>query len=147
MSVQEVDQNVVGGPAYAYDIAGVMLAVGELRWSEDDIVVGLVSDEYRPRQAEDRTLSDLGSALVSSPVRLPGRSVDHDSPGRVCLRAQGVRFPQMTGSFRYAVIWQSRSENLVAYSDLGPQSVTNVTPVVGYPDGEVCEFIMDWSGE
>ena len=145
--MSEPDDNVVGGPAYAYDIAAVLLATGELRWSDDDIVVGLVSEQYQPRQSEDRTVGDLGPAVVSTPQRLPSRTVELDSPGRVCLRAQGVRFPRMSGEFRYAVIWQSRSENLIAYTDLGPQSVTNVTPVVGYPDGEVCEFIMDWGGE
>lgn len=145
--MSEVEATVTGGPAYAYDVAAELLARGELRWAEDDIVVTLVSSQYQPRQSDDRMLSDLGDAVIGSPVRLLGREVDHDSPGRVCLRGAGLRFPAMTGDFRYAVVYQSRSENLIAYSDLGPQNVTNVTPVVQYPNGEVCEFVMDWGGE
>lgn len=129
--------------AYAYDHAVARFALGEMRWTDGDMRVVLVNASYRPRQSEDRTLSDLRGALVTDPVRLIGRNVDDSSPGRVCLRASGVRFPAFSGEFQYAVIFDARGENLVAYSDLGPQRVTNGVAVVDYPEGEVCEFVIE----
>lgn len=128
--------------AFAYDSAAEALALGELRWTEDDIRVVLVSEQYQPRQSADRSLSDIGSARVNEPVRLLGRQLDRTA-GRVGFKAQGIRFPRYTGEFRYAVFFNARTEQLVAYSDLGPQKVTNILPVVNFPDGEVCEFVIE----
>lgn len=128
--------------AFAYDAAVADFATGALIWQDDDLRVVLVNSSYRPRQADDKTRSDLGNAEVTEPVRLLGRTVDDSSPGRVCLRGTGVRWAPFTGEFRYAVIYNARSDRLIAYSDLGPQKVTNGVAIVDYPNGEVCEFVI-----
>ena len=129
--------------AYAYDAAVADFASGELRWAEDDLRVVLVRDSYRPRQGIDKVRADLRSGEVTQPVRLMGRKVDDSIPGRVCLRGTPVRFTPFSAEFRYAVIFNARTNRLVAYSDLGPQKVTNGIAIVDYPDGEVCEFLVD----
>lgn len=128
--------------AFAYDVAAVDLALGDLRWSDGEFGVVLVNSSYQPQQAKDTTLRDVGSARVSDPVPLKGRSVDDAEAGRVCLRASAVRFSG-TFDFHYAVIFNSRTDRLVAYSDLGPQRVTNGIAIVDFPNGEVCEFVVN----
>lgn len=128
---------------FAYDVAAVDLASGRLRWAEGDFRVLLVSEKYQPRQSADRTLDDLNDGAVTDGVRLPQRGIDSERAGRVCLTAQGVRWPRFTGEFRYAVVYNADTGRLVAYSDLGPQKVTNTVPVLDYPDGDVCEFIIN----
>lgn len=127
---------------FAYDVAAIDLARGDLRWSEGDFRVSLASSEYRPRQSADTSLADLGRSIVTDAVKLPSRAIDSERAGRICLRAGGVRFNKFTGEFRYAVVFNAESERLVAYSDLGPQSVTNTVIVLDYPDKDVCEFII-----
>lgn len=128
---------------YAYDVAAVDLASGNLRWVEGDFRVALFSENYNPRQSQDRSLDDLDGNRVTDGVRLSGRKIDSERAGRVCLTAAGVRWPKMTGEFRYAVVYNAETRRLVAYSDLGPQKVTNTVPVLNYPDGDVCEFLIN----
>lgn len=128
---------------FAYDVAAVDLATGSLRWADGDFRAILVSEKYQPRQSSDRSLADLNGGAVTEGVRLLGRTVDAERAGRVCLTASGIRWPKFTGEFRYAVIYNADTERLVAYSDLGPQKVTNTVPVLDYPNGDVCEFIID----
>jgi len=128
---------------FAYDVAAIDLAMGDLRWTDGDFRVVLVSEKYQPRQYADRSRDDLNGGEVTDPVRLPGRQIDAERPGRVCLTASGVRWPKFTGEFRYAVVFNAETGRLVAYSDLGPQKVTNTVPVLDYPDGDVAEFIIN----
>lgn len=128
--------------AYAYDSALARFALGEINWEDDDFQVVLVNKSYQPRQMEDKTLRDLGDARVTEPARLLGRAVDDSVGGRVTLRGSAVRWPAITAEFHYAVIFHTRSEQLIAYSDLGPQRVTNGVAIVDFPDGEVCEFVI-----
>lgn len=127
---------------FAYDVAAVDLASGELRWAEGDFRVVLVSGEYTPRQSADRSVADLGKARVTEAVRLPGRAIDSERAGRVCLQAGGVRFNRFSGEFQHAVVYNAETERLVAYSNLGPQQVTNTVVVLDYPDKDVCEFLL-----
>lgn len=128
---------------FAYDVAAVDLVSGQLSWADGDFRVLLVSEKYQPRQSADRSLDDLNGGAVTEGVRLPQRGIDSERAGRVYLTARGVRWPRFTGEFRYAVVYNADSGRLVAYSDLGPQKVTNAIPVLDYPDGDVCEFIIN----
>lgn len=128
---------------FAYDVAAVDLASGQLRWTEGDFRVLLASEKYQPRQSADRSLGDLNGAAVTSGVRITGRAIDSERAGRVCLTASGVRWPKLTGEFRYAVVYNADTERLVAYSDLGPQKVTNTVPVLDWLEGDVCEFLIN----
>lgn len=128
---------------FAYQAAAVDLALARLDWKNGDMRVVLVSEKYQPRQSQDRSIEDLRGAEVTDPVKVMGRRVDEERAGRVCLQASGVRWPSFSGEFRYAVVFNADTGRLVAYSDLGPQKVTNTVPVLDYPDGDVCEFIID----
>ena len=133
--------------AFAYDSAAADLARGELSWPDDDVRVVLVNDSYRPRQSSDTTRDDLGAAEVVEPLRLIGRKIDDSEAGRLCLCAGAVRWQAFTGDFRYAVVFNNRSNRLIAYSDLGPQRSTNGIVVLDYPDGEVCELVLNFADE
>lgn len=129
--------------AFAYDVAAVDLASGALRWADDDIRVVLVSGRYVPGQSADRSRSDLQSFEVSEPMRMLGRKVDDSGPGRISLRASNLRWPRFSGEFRYAVVFNATSGNLVAYSDLGPQNMSNAAVALSYPEGAVCELVIE----
>lgn len=128
---------------YAFDVAAVDLATGNLRWTEGDFRVALVSEKWTPNQSKNRSTADLGDAQVTQGVRIASRGIDSERAGRVCLTAGGVRWPRYTGEFRYAVVYNADTERLVAYADLGPQKVTNTVPVLDWLEGEVCEFLIN----
>lgn len=128
---------------FAYDVAAVDLATGNLRWTEHDIRAVLVSENYKPRQSQDRSLADLEDNRVSDSVRVGSRAIDSERAGRVCLQGVAERFPRMSGEFRYAVVYNADTERLVAYADLGPQKVTNTTPIVEWLEKDVCELLIN----
>ena len=138
-------------------VNGVLhFANGAVDWDTDTIKVGLYTASYTPDQDAHNFRDDLGANEVANSgtyaaggATIGSRSITTDAASNeVRLLGGDVQWTGFTGAFRYAVVYKARggassADELIAYSDLGAQSVTNATVTLDY-DGTngICRFTV-----
>jgi len=131
-------------------------ANGAIDWDTDTIKVMLVTGSYTPDQDAHDFRNDLGAnevaasgTYVAGGATIGSRSLSIDAASNeVRLIGADVQWTGFTGAFRYAVVYKARggassADELIAYSDLGAQSVTNATVTLDYDQTNgVCKFTV-----
>jgi hypothetical protein len=129
---------------------------GRVDWDTDVIKVLLLTGSYTPDQDLHDFRDDLGAnevaasgSYVAGGATVGTRSIVTDGPtNEVRLIGADVQWTGFTGAYRYAVIYKSRggaasADELIAYSDLGAQSVTNATVTLDYDQTNgMCKFTV-----
>lgn len=118
---------------------------GAVDWDTDTIKVMLMTASYTPDQDVHDFRDDLGAnevaasgSYVAGGATIGSRSISYDAASNeVRLIGGDVAWTGFTGAFRYAVVYKSRggaasADELIGYSDLGAQSVTNSTVTIDY---------------
>jgi hypothetical protein len=134
--------------AAIYDSFLTGFARGHVDWEGGNFKVMLVTDDYDPEQADDATIDDVrgyemrGDGYTRGGAGLKGRQVVGGFPREIRLDAGVIEWPQLTGQFRYAVVYDADSGALVSYADMGPQVVVNARLSLDYErEGGVCAFL------
>jgi hypothetical protein len=117
-------------------------AARRIDWVTDNVVVSLHTAAYTPDQDAHDFFNDVTNELSGGNYArqtLGTKTVNLDtSTNTVSLRAADSTFANLTGTFRYAVIWvdtagASSTDPLIAFVDLGAQSVS------------ATNFVLDWN--
>lgn len=126
----------MAGDSYFYDAATEALQRGRLDLTGSIVKVMLVTDDYKPSQAEHSTRAAVIEHEVpaSGSYRTGGAAIQvavaADDEGNWIAHSSGASWTDFEGSFRYAVVYLNaaspRQQRLVAYSDLGFQDVTGM---------------------
>ncbi len=134
--------------AVMYDEAVARFARGELDWENADVRVALVDGRYQPSQSRDATREatrDYEVKGVTLPLR--DRAVERGLGNDVKLMGGRVHWTGFTGEFRYAVLYDSVGDSLIAYADLGEQRATNSNVLLEYDrEGGVATFTVESDG-
>jgi hypothetical protein len=125
-------------------------------WDTDTVKVMLVTSSYTPDQDAHDFRDDLGANevgasgdYVAGGATIGSRSLSYDAASNeVRLIGGDVTWTGFTGAFRYAVVYKSRggaasADELIAFSDLGAQSVTAATVTLDYDQTSgICKFTV-----
>lgn len=115
-----------------YGKAAEAVASKKINLTSDTFKVMLVSSSYTPNQDTHTTKSDVtgemtGTGYTAGGVTLTGLTLTQStSENKWTWDADDVTWTGLTGSFRYAVIYDDTdaSKPLVGYADLGDQTAT-----------------------
>lgn len=131
--------------AAAYGPGIKHFANGAIDWDTDTMKSMLVTATYSPDQdlhdyRDDLGANEVGASgdYVAGGATITGRSISYDAgTNEVRLLGSDVVWSGFTGAFRYAVVYKARggaasADELLAYSDLGAQSVTAAVVTLDY---------------
>ena len=115
-----------------YGKAAEAVASKKINLTSDTFKVMLVTSAYTPNQDTHTTKSDVtgeftGTGYTAGGVTLTGPTLTQStSENKWTWDANDVTWTGLTGSFRYAVIYDDTdsSKPLVGYADLGAQTAT-----------------------
>jgi hypothetical protein len=128
---------------YPKTVQGLLTGGVTLNWTSDTIKVSLHTASYTPAPDTDDFFNDATNELSGgnyAQQTLASPSVNYDSAtDTIQLRAANTTFANLTGAFRYAVVWKdtagaSSTDPLLGYIDLGAQSVTGTDVVIDWND-------------
>lgn len=118
---------------------------GAVDWDGDTIKVLLATASYNPNQDTDEFRSAIGANevgasgdYVAGGATMGSRSISVDGAGNtVTLLGGDIVWTGFTGAYRYAIVYKARggaagADELLAFSDLGAQSVTSATVTIDY---------------
>ena len=127
--------------AWLYDSAADLESIRGFDWERDPVRIMLVTDRYRPSQADDLVVDDVAHYEVHPSgsyerggALLPGRYVDRSDPLNISYYADSVQWTRFTGAFAYWVAY-AETDELIAYATLGAQRMTSGTVTLALSAG------------
>ncbi len=116
-------------------------AARRVDWVTDAVTVSLHTSAYVPDQDAHDFFNDVTNEVSGGNYArqtLGTKSVVYDSAtNTISLRAASTTFPNLSGVFRYAVIWvetagASSTDPLLGFVDVGAQSVSATNFIIAW---------------